>query len=62
MEKIYRQEFYEVEQALRYDFLILHDHGQLPGYIFRVKIATVGSLSGLLKGFSKSVSNFKGAS
>jgi hypothetical protein len=40
--------------------MILQNHRRLPVYIFRVKIAALGSLK--REGFSKLVSNFKGAS
>jgi hypothetical protein len=38
---------------------ILQNHWRLPVSIFSVKIATLGSLSELLEGCSKLVSNFK---
>jgi hypothetical protein len=60
MEEIYRQEVYEFEQAA--SGMILLDHRQLPGCIFRIKIDTVGSLKWVTERISKSVSNFKGTS
>jgi hypothetical protein len=37
--------------------IMLQNHRRLPASIFIVKIAALGSLSGLLEGFSKLVSN-----
>jgi hypothetical protein len=41
--------------------IVFQNHRRLPVNIFCVKITAVGSLSGLLGGFSKLVSDFKGA-
>jgi hypothetical protein len=42
--------------------MILQNQKQLPVCIFGVKIVALGSLKRLLEGFSKLLSNFKGAS
>jgi hypothetical protein len=42
--------------------MILQNHRRLPVSIFSIKIAALGSFCGLVEGFLKLVSNFKGAS